>query len=1018
MFDDPEQLRVAESAYRVAIRQDPGKASMHNGLGNILYALDRSDEAEAAFREALRIDPSLAEAHNGLGDVLRKSGRAGQAEAAFREAISINPGHALAHRGLGFTLCDQSRFKEAEGAFREAIRLKPHDANSHRGLGDALQEMGRFDDTELEYRFAIRLNPIDADSHHGLGNALQAMERSEDAVAAYQEATALAPWEADLHKALGDALLEAGRQVEAIEAYHAAVAMAEDFYLLRDLADSAKGLEEHDLAEIAYHKAIDAEGGSTTARIALGEYLQTINRFAGAIDAYRDAYDEADGNDDRDLAFDALLELAENLRGSEHLDDAEAAFRAAIGIADDLPELHISLGEILEETERFDEAIDAYRGALDADFDDGDKSDLRHTLLRLGDRLRGMKRPDAAAEAYRAAIEAVPEEADTHALLGDILLDLGRPAEAAESFREAIRLDPDNDFARDALDVALSKIAAQQSAPRSAGLFLDDLRTLASWFASAGLAEVPLLGGYVPAGLPDNLAKVRARLLEFSALDVLPSSRTTPDIAELMEAELRKLEDRERAIEILSRRTFALEQETLDAIGRSWGITRERVRHLEVKACTGLTRALAENEQLRLAAAEIRGLIGALLPLGDLLRLVPALADEVKSVGQPAWQVLAAFDDAYEIEHGWCAAPAVREAKTATDAWVREHANRHGVAAMSGFTLLHGSHQVARPQESTRGWLAYCGYEVQGDWIFTRTGTIGERVAAMLSVVGSPLSAQEILDRLPGSRSLASLRNALGIDERFDRVDRDEWALSEWGLEPYNGIKDQIHHELARGGGEVSIDLLIETIAGRYSVAPGSVRAYASSPPFESSNGLVRFSTGDRVSSKTLTSTRRLYQQGNRWLFRIPVTGEHLRGSGSPAPVALATRIGLQRGAHLRLTSPLDSQLFSWAGLQPAFGSIQRFLIERNITAGQEVFLIVGANLSFNVVPVESGRTSPLARGLALAGRATIDAPQAWFALAMAIGLPKDAPASSIIAGYRDRGDSDIADLLLAVHPR
>ena len=33
--------------------------------------------------------------------------------------------------------------------------------------------------------------------------------------------------------------------------------------------------------------------------------------------------------------------------------------------------------------------------------------------------------------------------------------------------------------------------------------------------------------------------------------------------------------------------------------------------------------------------------------------------------------------------------------------------------------------------------------------------------------------------------------------------------------------------------------------------------------------------------------------------------------------------------------------------------------------------------------------------------------------LAVAIGLPEDSPAVSIIGGYRERGDSDVSDLLL-----
>src|ERR1700761_139048 len=92
MFDNPAQLRVAERAYREALRQTPGDGSLHGGLGDILQALGRPDEAEVAYREAIRVDPACADPYNGLGDVLRELERPVEAVEAYREAIRLSPG--------------------------------------------------------------------------------------------------------------------------------------------------------------------------------------------------------------------------------------------------------------------------------------------------------------------------------------------------------------------------------------------------------------------------------------------------------------------------------------------------------------------------------------------------------------------------------------------------------------------------------------------------------------------------------------------------------------------------------------------------------------------------------------------------------------------------------------------------------------------------------------------------------------------------------------------------------------
>ena len=75
---------------------------------------------------------------------------------------------------------------------------------------------------------------------------------------------------------------------------------------------------------------------------------------------------------------------------------------------------------------------------------------------------------------------------------------------------------------------------------------------------------------------------------------------------------------------------------------------------------------------------------------------------------------------------------------------------------------------------------------------------------------------------------------------------------------------------------------------------------------------------------------------------------------------------------------------------------------------------------SFDVEVVASTElTEPLSRALVLAGvpdPAEVRDPR--IALAHAIEMGDDTPVISIIGAYRDRGDEDIADLLLAARDR
>lgn len=542
---------------------------------------------------------------------------------------------------------------------------------------------------------------------------------------------------------------------------------------------------------------------------------------------------------------------------------------------------------------------------------------------------------------------------------------------------------------------------------------IDDLQAVSSWYAVLGMPTRPLLGAPVAPASPPEVVMARQRLEVITAGDLLGPGQADLDAAAMLQSCVAGLDERVRLI--LVTRFFADRPVTLDELGQDLGLTRERVRQLEAKGRAEIANALDPGMVLGAVSAAVRELTGTVLPLADLLALIPAIARPVDAVGQPAWRVLDRLDDSFEIKDGWCAVPSVLSAQTETMTRVQEVANRHGVARISDLGPLNPNQPEEPAAARMREWLKYLGCLVDGNYAFTRFQSIGDRAAAILSVAGSPMRAQEILDLFDVERSLVSLKNTMGSDDRFARVDRDKWALTEWGLESYSGIRAVIRDEIAREGGQIPMDTLIERITGKYTVSASSVITYASAPPFEAREGLVRLAAGDRSVRKGPERTRRMYRRSGCWLYRVAVTKEHLRGSGFPAPVAVAAVTGVQPGQTSELESALGPQAVNWTGSQPGFGSILRFLVDSDVETGSEIFLVIGDDGSFRIEPIDRGDADPLERALRLAGAATAAARQEpRAALAAAIGLPEDSPAASVIGGYRERGDADIADLLIA----
>ena len=268
----------------------------------------------------------------------------------------------------------------------------------------------------------------------------------------------------------------------------------------------------------------------------------------------------------------------------------------------------------------------------------------------------------------------------------------------------------------------------------------------------------------------------------------------------------------ERYQAILAKRLFAWNPKTLEEMGQEFGVTRERVRQLEVKArgrlndiVTGDTRSA---DVARLVRTQIRGV----RPLEELLAEAPALAVEVVTVGQPAWRVIDVLDDAYEIADGWCAEPSFEAARRDTAVFLDELADAYGVVRLADVTL---SDDEAGALPWLKDWLIYLGYEVRDEFVLLKTASLNDMAAAILSIEGAPLTFDELHQKV-GRGAPGSLRNQVSTDPTFTKVDREHFALTEWGLEGYTNIRGEIGKLLEQADGELPLATVVESLVDRF----------------------------------------------------------------------------------------------------------------------------------------------------------------------------------------------------------
>ena len=116
---------AGERSFRRAIQIDPSLPVPYIGLGHLLTAIHRHEEAIAAGKRACELDPLSPLPHAMLGLHLYCAGRLDQAIPCEEEALEIDPGFCPAHGMLGFIYHEMGYMDRAVQSLQAAVQHGP-----------------------------------------------------------------------------------------------------------------------------------------------------------------------------------------------------------------------------------------------------------------------------------------------------------------------------------------------------------------------------------------------------------------------------------------------------------------------------------------------------------------------------------------------------------------------------------------------------------------------------------------------------------------------------------------------------------------------------------------------------------------------------------------------------------------------------------------------------------------------------------------------------------------------------
>ena len=449
---------------------------------------------------------------------------------------------------------------------------------------------------------------------------------------------------------------------------------------------------------------------------------------------------------------------------------------------------------------------------------------------------------------------------------------------------------------------------------------------------------------------------------------------------------------------------------TLSALADSFGVTRERMRQIEVRTRRSFESFMARDDALplRWRVKTLRQVLGVARPeeMVERLLMAPPGCRDYSSV-------LLEMAGPYVRDHGWLILESVRQFDPTPT--IVDQADEVG-RIDEGMALLKLT-EWGLDDSLHRDWLTRNGTLRLFNGQLVRWGaSIPDRLAFALADLGYPATVDELVDHVGEKGVRSSVINALSSDTRLVRVDRTRWALSSWSLPEYTGVANVIRSLLERSGQSIAIDEIVQLIDETFGVSENTTRAYCNSPMFVVEGESLRMRTdADEPFRSDIDSIKRtpgVFRLGPRRVGRLlKVDSDMLRGSGTMlshgAGAVLQVEVNEiltfsnEEGDVVTVTFPESSIV------GPSLGSVRRIAERLSAMAGDYLTLVLDrSDMSLAVDLIDLSDHQP---GWDVVSRLTgISAPTSWDSLAAALGCANREVGSLL----RERGDVALVEYL------
>ncbi|MFW6773183.1 sigma factor-like helix-turn-helix DNA-binding protein [Nocardioides sp. CPCC 205120] len=375
------------------------------------------------------------------------------------------------------------------------------------------------------------------------------------------------------------------------------------------------------------------------------------------------------------------------------------------------------------------------------------------------------------------------------------------------------------------------------------------------------------------------------------------------------------LDARER--DVFESRIVRVTPKTLETIGNTYDVTRERVRQLEARLAAGARERYATDpawRQVRWAGFLLEEHLGAFAPRSEV--------DTRSSAGEEQFDrhLLLWFAGLIAGEDAICRQgfelPRVEQVPFEEDDVIVD------ADALRQLLVERG----VRESHLAFATRSIAGITTVDDVLVRWPKSVVDRACSLLAVRGQAMEFGELYEVLGGSER--SVRQRLFEDPRLSRMSRTTIGLKSWGGEEYAGVVDAMMRRLEEND-ELSLDHLAQELAAQFGVSANSVHMCAAAPVFAASRGLIRLrgATEPYVPRAEPHRVWGLFQSTPDVLhWNVGVDADILRGSGRSVAPEIGTFLGVTPGVRTQLRNEVRDVPLGWVETNhtgPGIGSLK-----------------------------------------------------------------------------------------------